>query len=1076
MAATNPDKTIRHDKIIRTGAQKRIKGLLASFVQHRNAANLLMLLLVLFGLWGASNLQRQLLPTIDIREVTIMVPWAGASAQDIEKNILQLIEPAVRFEDGVTALFSTAREGIGSVVVSFGQGTDMQAAEDNIKAAVDAVANLPQSSSEPEITQLKFFDPVASIGLSGPFPEQTLREFAREIRDGLLDAGLDKVSFEGYREREIQINVDDAKLRQFDLTLDDLSRALTPGFFDRPAGSLPGNFQAQIRAVANDLSVSQIEATRIRSLPTGEDLTFGDIATISEGFNDDISLGFMRGQPAIVLNVARSVTSDTVISYNKILAYVEELRPTLPATLNVQVFDAAAELVDDRLSLLITNGITGLVLVLIILFIFLEARIAFWVALGIPVSIIATLGLMYFSGQSLNMISMFALLMTLGIIVDDAIVVGEHTATRYALGDSRAQAAVTGAGRMAIPVIAASLTTIAAFGPILLVGDVIGQIMSALPLVVIAVLVASSIECFLILPGHLAHSLPKERNPPSGFRKGFDQGFDFFKNNIFGKLSALSYSWRYATVAIALAVTILGFALISSGKLGFEFFPTAEGEEFTVSATFQPGTPKEQMQAIFEDIEKAISEAEISLAPDGEQLIITTYAELDANNSNAAINVFLTSSETRTVRTSLITQAVRERLPMIAGVQNIGVREANNGPGGRAIEVQFSGADTNTLKQASEELQSILAGFTGVTAISDSLNYGDPELTMHLSARGVSLGFTLEMLGTQIRDAFEGREVATIATQNEEITVRLQRSLNNVGSAALRDLWVRSNEGGFVPLSSIVTFAEQRGFSRIIREEGKSTVTVRADVEDETITGSEVIERLREEYFASIASKYAVAINVEGTEAERDAAFGDLQLGAFVALGVMYIIIAWTFASYFAPLAVMLIIPFGIVGAIWGHYFLGFDLTIISLMGLLGLAGILVNDSIVFISRLKERQAMGESLRLASNGAAKDRLRAVLLTSLTTIGGLIPLLFEKSLQAQFLIPMAVTMIFGLGLATLLVLFLVPAFMAIGTDIGALLRWLFMTPNAASFSDLLAGRHHDQPGPVEPVEGEGVIKE
>ncbi len=1049
-------------------AKKRIKGVLGAFVQHQNAANLLMILLLMFGYWGATHLQKQLLPSLEIRVVNVSTVWTGASAQDIEKNILQVIEPSVRFLDGVSEMSSSAQEGSGSIQLTFVANTNMAQAEEDVKAAVDAVQNLPTSAETPDISQIKFFDPVASIGISGPFPEQTLRRFAREIRDGLLDVGLDKVSFQGYREREITIVVDDAKLRQFDLTLDDLSRALQPGLFDRPSGTLEGSLQAQIRAVAKELTVSQIQDTAIKSLPSGEVLTFGDVATVQDTFDEDTSLGFMRGEPAIQLSVARAVTSDTVESFERINEYVKNIRPTLPQSLKIQVFDAPAELVNDRLNLLVKNGLSGMVVVLIILFIFLEVRIAFWVAVGIPVSILATLGVMYFMGQSLNMISMFALLMTLGIIVDDAIVVGEHTATRYAMGDSRQMAAVNGAGRMAIPVVAASLTTIAAFAPILIVGDVIGQIMAALPMVVIAVLISSGIECFLILPGHLSHALPEVRKKPGWFRRNFDAGFDYFRDHIFGKASVISYSWRYATVAVAIGITIVGGSLLASGKLPFEFFPTAEAEEFNIYASFQPGTPDEQMHAIFREIEDVITQTEKDLAPEGEALVVTTYAELDSSNNRASIDVYLTTSEVRTIRTEEITQAVRDRLPNVAGVENIGVREPSSGPGGRAIEVEFSGADAVVLKQASEALQAILGGFQGVTAISDTLRYGDPELTMQLTPHGTALGFTLDMLGVQIRDAFSGRIVETLANSEEEITVRLQHDLGTDGSSALRELWVRSAQGGFVPLSSIVVFDEQRSFSRIIREEGKSTVTVLADVEDDTVTGADVLTRLKADYLPAIVTEFGVELKLGGTEIETEKTIADLKLGGMLALGVMYIIIAWTFASYAAPLAVMLIIPFGIVGAIWGHFWLGHNLTIMSLMGLLGLAGILVNDSIVLISRLNERLDLGESLRVASNGAAKDRLRAVLLTSLTTIGGLIPLLFEKSLQAQFLIPMAVTMIFGLGLATLLVLFLVPAFLAIGADIGALFRWIFMTRKASTFGELMSGAHHDKRY-VEPAE-------
>ena len=1035
-------------------------GLLSAFVRHKNAANLFMLLLILFGLWGINRLNRQLMPTTETRNISISVDWSGASAQDIEKNILLPIEPAVRYLDGVASMESRASEGNGRITLSFERNTNMEDAEALVEAAITTVQNLPEGANDPSVSTFKFRDPVASIGISGPFPEDTLRRFAREIRDGLLAAGIDQVTMTGYRAREIAIQVDEAKLRQLDVTLADLSNALTPNIDDKPSGSLPGDFDAQIRAVAPEISARSITEAELKSSPSGESLTFGDIATITDQFSDDDALGFMRGEPAIKLTISRAITADTIETYEKVQSYIDEIAPTLPASMTIVVFDAAAELVDDRLSLLISNGTTGLVLVLIILFLFLDARVAFWVAMGIPISILATLGLMYLTGQTINMISMFALMMTLGIIVDDAIVVGEHTATRFSAGDSPANAAVTGAGRMAAPVIAASLTTMAAFGPILLVGGVVGQIMAALPLVVIAVLISSGIECFFILPGHLSHALPKVRKRPSAFRRGFDAGFGFFREKIVGRLIDLSYGWRYATVAIALAVTIAGGALLASGQLRFQFFPAAEGESFNIFASFQPGIPQDEMRPIITKIEDAVTAVEKDLAPDGEKLIKTTYANLDLESGGANFDVYLTSSEGRTVRTSLITRAIREAIPAVAGVERIGVRERRGGPPGRAIDVQFSGSDTPTLKLASEELQDVLEGFDGVTSVSDTLRYGSPELVLELAPRAAALGFDLNSIGAQIRDAFEGRVVRTVAAQEEEITIRLERLTDAAGSAAVRELWVRAPSGGYVPLSSLVTFSERQGFNRINRDEGKATVSVRADVED-GYDSNDILARLTDEHLPEIAGRYNIEFSLGGRAAERAEAFSDLGIGALFALGIMYIVIAWIFQSYFAPLAVMLIIPFGSVGAIWGHYLLGYDLTIISLMGLLGLAGILVNDSIVLISRLQERMSDGEGLRAAATGASRDRLRAVLLTSLTTIGGLTPLLFEKSLQAQFLIPMGVTIIFGLGLATLLVLFLVPAFIAIGADIGALARWLFLTPNSPSFRELINGQHHEQ---------------
>lgn len=1039
-------------------------GLIELFVRHRNAANLLMILLVMFGVWGTMGLNRQLMPNTESDTISINVSWPGASAVDVEKNLLILIEPAVQFLDGVKSMSGRAREGSGSITLEFERNTDIQEAQAAVEVAVASVSGLPSEAEDPVISTRKFFDPIASIGISGPFPEAVLRRYAREIRDGLLSAGVDKVEFSGYRDRQIVVNIEESKLRQLGMTLGDMSDALSPNFADRPAGSLSGGYEAQIRAEAKQVTAKDIAATEIRSSANNDAPTFGEVGEVKSVFDPDQPLGYMRGEAAIKLTVSRTAAADTVTTYETVQAYVQEIAPTLPSSLTIKVFDAAAERVIDRLSLLVNNGVMGMIIVLFVLFVFLDWRIALWVAVGIPVSILATLGVMYLLGQSINMISMFALMMTLGIIVDDAIVVGEHTATRYAGGDSRSVAAITGAGRMMMPVIAASLTTIAAFMPILVIGDVVGQIMATLPVVVTCVLIASTLECFFILPGHLAHALPEKRKRPSGFRRAFDAGFGWFRDVPFSWLVNLSFSWRYATAAIAVGAGMLGLSLLMSGQLKFEFFPSAEGESFNISARFNAGTSQDRMGEIIAEIDMAVSKIEDEITPDGQQVINTTYARLDLDNGSANIDVYLTPSEQRSVRTRAVMDALQDKLPTIVGVERLSVREQRFGPPGRAIDIEFAGDDATQLKLASEELQDVLEGFDGVTAVSDTLIYGDPELNIVLNERGTALGFTLVNLSAQVSAAFQGKEVATIVSEEDEVTVRLEQTNAQAGSGALRNLWVRAPSGTFVPLSSIVTFTESQGLRFILRDEGKSTIHVRADTEGDTQFG-EVLDRLAANYLPDIVEKFDVTYKFSGRQAEQSAAFADLMLGTLFALGLMYVIISWIFASYFAPLAVMLIIPFGVVGSIWGHYVMGYNLTIISLIGMLGLAGILVNDSIVLVTRLNERLGWGESLREAAVGASRDRLRAVLLTSLTTIGGLVPLLFEKSLQAQFLIPMAITIVFGLGLATLLVLFLLPAFLAIGADIGAFLSWILLTKKSPSFRQLIGGRHHDLPTPT-----------
>lgn len=1040
---------------------KAASSVLSAFVLHRNAANLFMILFVMFGLWGLSNINRQLMPNADTRTINVRVDWTGATAADVERNVLVLIEPALRDIDGLTSMTSYAREGRGQVTLNFERTVDIQTAERLVQNAVNSVANLPEAAETPTVSQQRFFDPVAAIALSGPFPEDALRRFAREIRDGLLDSGVDRVEFTGYRDRQFLIEIDEARLRQLGLTLADLSAALTPNLADQPSGALSGDFDAQIRAVANELTLREIADTEIFSSATGQTLTFGDVATITDSYDDATPLGYMRGEPAIKLQVSRAASGDTLTTYEAVRAYVDSVAPTLPQSLQLVVFDAAAEQINQRLAMLISNGIAGFLLVLFVLFLFLEGRVAFWVAMGIPVALTGSIGAMYLLGLSMDMISMFALMMVLGIIVDAAIVVGEQTATLYREGYSRTEAAISAVSGMAAPIIAFCLTSMAAFAPIWLVGDSVGQMMAPLPIVVIAVLAASLIECLFILPSHLAQSLPRQRKRPGPFRRWFDRGFEYFRDNIFGRLAELSYSWRYVTVAIALWVVIAAVGLYASGKLRFEFFPVAEGESFNVSVRFQAGTPQEDMAAIITDIEAVVNRLEVELSPSGEPLIVTTYASLDLEEGRSNFNVYLTPTEQREIRTDTITQALERNLPAVAGVESVAIRQIMSGPPGRAIDVRFIGADSATLKQASEDLQDVLTGFPEVTAMMDTLFYGSPELVMSLNGRGRTLGFDLAGLGSQVRDAFQGRKVRTIAAQDDEITIKLETTTEAEGSAALRELWVRAPSGAYVPLSSVVDFTERQGFALIAREEGRTAVSVRADVLPGT-DASEILARLQTDYLPQISARYGITYELSGRQAEQIAAFRDLGIGAVMALAVMYIIISWVFASWFRPLAVMVIIPFGVAGAVWGHYLMGLNITVISLMGMLGLSGILINASIVLVARMNERLELGQGLRDAAIGASRDRLRAVILTSLTTIGGLLPLVFEKSMAAQMLVPMALTIVSGLSVATLLVLFLVPAVLAIGADIGAFARWLFLTPSAPTFRELLAGRHHDLP--------------
>lgn len=1145
-------------------------GFISLFVRHPNAANLTMVLMLIAGIYAIAKLNTQFFPTVETKLITVSVAWSGASAEDVSANILSAIEPEVRFLDGVDRIRSVAREGSANITLEFDPRADMQKAQADVETAVSQVTTLPEEAEIPEVSRPQFFDSVGKIALSGPFSEASLKVFAKRMRDDLIVRGVDRVTFNGLRDEEIHVDLPERELRRLDLTIQDVSNRIRGNSRDLPSGNLDGVVERQLRAETDAETPGTIGLIEVKTLPGGERVLLRDVADIKPAFDDDEEQGFRAGVRAIELIVWRSASADTLQTAAIVSDYLAEVRDTLPPTLEVIEYEIRAERVLQRIMLLIKNGLTGLILVVAVMYLFLDARIAFWVSAGIPVAMFATLGVMYASGQSINMISLFALIMTLGIIVDDAIVVGEHTATRSDAGDGAAEAAERGAGRMIAPVMAASLTTIAAFAPIFLVRDVLGQIMSALPLVAIAVLIASLIECFMVLPGHLAHSLNRKNDvrwsywrqfllaavltglcfaalnfivlepatlrsalaeqadeialfwkeglvglvsllpamigyfslgvlllgsvfresfadvpapflafslpvvafliatlfeayalararrrvragkpAKGGFRIKFDRGFDWFRNGPFRALVTLVFNNRYIYVALCVAVLlIVTRGMIGGGQVGFSFFPSPEAENIRAVVEFNAGLPEEKAVAALVRIEDALKAAEQDIGDGPGTLVVNSISMLGRSGRNrgdnlAEIDVELTASEERSIRTPEVVAAWRQRVPAIAGVKRVAIFERRGGPPGRDLDIRLHDAPPETLKRAALEVADMMTAFPGVSGVSDDLPFGKPEIVMTLTPRGASLGFTIEDVGRQVRNNFEGAIARRLARGDEELTIRVSKVVPGTGSSQLRTLELRSPDGEFVPLTEVVDLTERQGFSVIQRRDGRETVSITADADQNVTSNQDIVADLEASgALAEIASRYGVTYSFSGREEERRKSFEDLQLGVVIAISVIYIILAWVFASYTRPVAVILIIPFGIVGAIVGHYVMGFSLTILSYLGLLGLAGILVNDSIILVMRLDERLAEGESMANAAIGASCDRLRAVLLTSLTTVGGLLPLLFERSLQAQFLMPMAITIVFGLGFATLIVLFLVPALVGVGDDIGRAFRFVY----------------------------------
>ncbi|MCT4655778.1 MAG: efflux RND transporter permease subunit [Cohaesibacter sp.] len=1114
----------------------RKKSAVSFFVRHPNAANLLMVLMIIAGLFSLSKMNSQFFPNIDTDAIRVAVTWNGASAEDVEANILEIIEPQIRFIDGVDSIESIAREGYGSVVLDFKPQANMQIALSDVEAAVDGISTLPDGADTPKVSYFQFRDSVVRLILTGPFSEGALKKFAKSMRDDLLDRGIDKVEFTGVRDEEFFIGLDDYDLRRLSLTVKDIAGQISSNSQDLPSGSVNDGIEKQVRTLGSEETPEEIGKIEIVSQKDGSRVKLDEIARIERRFDPDQVRGLLDGKAAIQLTIQRAPSADSLKAAAIVEDYLAEIEPQLPKTLEVIKYDARAEYLTDRILLLVKNAGSGLLLVMIILAIFLNLRIALWVTAGIPVAILAAFVVLFAIGETINMISLFAFIMMLGIIVDDAIVVAEDTATRFSAGDPGPVAAENGGIRMLMPVAAASMTTIAAFAPIFLIGSTIGKMMGVLPVVVIAVLIASLIECFFILPGHLAHSLTpnqhrgwsvkrvsvvglvffllsagfysiseslagkfggvvesawqsmhgllaeaiaipvfvalsfaiavtlelllnraeakklRERSKGGAgeplkagrFRKAFDSGFAALRDGPFKALVTLAYHWRYTTLTLCVASLVLMSGLLAGGRLGFVFFPSPESETVNMSVTFNVGILEEDAIAIIKKIDTAIYATEKELGQ-GEKLVEAAFTTLGKAGRTTADNVAsirlrLTASEVRTIRTKTIVRALNKAMPKVPGLKSVSIRGQRGGPPGADLDIKLSGAAPDVLKLAALDLRARLTAYAGVSEIDDDMPYGKPELTMTLTPRGSALGFSAQTVSDQVRDLLEGRTARKLAILDEEVDIVLQKSARE-NSDSLRSIWLKSPSGRYVPITEVVDLTERQGFSLIQREDGKTTIAVTADVDSNITTVQELVAKVDEELMPIIAAEYGISYVFGGRDEERKEAFADLRTGVIIALAVIYIILAWVFASYARPFAIMMVIPFGFVGAVLGHYLLGFNLTILSMIGLLGLAGILVNDSIILVSRLDERLARGEDLETASIGASCDRFRAVLLTSLTTVGGLTPLLFETSTQAQFLQPMAVTIVFGLAVATLFVLFLVPTLFGIGGDIKRIVHMM-----------------------------------
>ncbi len=1010
------------------------------FAQHKVAANLLMVVMLLAGVWGLSNLNVQFFPSFEVEVVTVRTVWSGASAEDVERSITIPLEQTLRTADGLDKMTSTSSQGVSLISLEFPEGSDMGAATDRVEELVNSVRNLPGDAESTEVSHRLRFDPVARLLVHGPRDIRELRPLVRRIERELLDRGIAKISITGLPEDEVAIQIPQETLADIGLSLGDVASRIAAESRDLPAGTVGrDDVGREVRTLNQRRDEVGFENITLIADRQGRLLRVGDVAEVERRARPhQVALTF-RGEPAVELQLQRSATADSLRSAEIMQAWLRDAAARYPPDVTITVYDETWTLIKDRINLLLKNGFGGLVLVVAILFLFLNGRVALWVTIGIPVSFMATLAIVYLGGGSINMISMFALIMALGIIVDDAIVVGEDALTHYQTGEGSLEAAEGGARRMLAPVMSSSLTTIAAFIPLFVISGPIGNILGDIPFVIVCVIIASLVEGFLILPGHLRHSFKGLAHAQAGrFRQRWDTAFARFRDHYFRRLVTWAVDNRFAIIAIALAFVIVLFGLVRGGRMGFSFFPNLEGNVIVASATFVAGTPPERVEDFVADMEAALYETDAAFG--GQLVQVANVATGRAFFSNgrqaqtgdqfASVTLELLPSDQREVRNEAFIEAWEDRLYEPPGLEYLTITSRTGGHPGRDLEVRLTGQDADSLKRASLALADALAAIPGVSAIEDDMPYGSQQLVFRLSPLGESLGLSVEGVGRQLRAGFDGALAQIFNEGDEEIEVRVMLPDDERHRlSALEDFSVFLPSGDTAPLLSIIEVEERRGFKAVRHADGQLAVTLFADVNRRVANANAIRAQLRNELLPRLASDYGLNWAFTGRAEDQRETVADMQRGALFALAMIYIVLAWVFGSYGWPLVVMAIIPFGVVGALFGHYLMDITPTILSMFGLFALSGIVVNDSIILVVFYKKLREQGMAVRDAIIEAACQRLRAVLLTSLTTIAGLLPLLFETSLQAQFLIPMAVSISFGLAFATFLVLLMVPSLLS-----------------------------------------------
>ena len=1024
----------------------RATGILSYFTRHRTAANLVLILMIAAGLSSFPRMRAQFFPDIVFDSVRVSVNWEGAGAEDVDSAIVGVLEPVLLAVDGVEESDARSREGGASIRLEFEPNYDMARAAEDVQTAVDGITNLPEEADEPVVTRSAWRDRVTDVIITGPVGVELLARYADEFVARLFEAGVTRTTIRGVAAPEVIVEVPSARLIDNDVTMREIADAIAAEAEADPAGDVSGA-NARVRTGVAKRSPDEIAGIVLRP-----DLTIGDLASIRVDGVDRERTYYVGPNPAVSVRVDRSVQGDAIQIQQTVEEVAAELERTLPAGVQVDLIRTRSEAIEGRLNILIENGLMGLGLVLLLLFLFLNARTAFWVAMGIPVAMLAAIAIMWVAGLTLNMISLFALLITLGIVVDDAIVVGEHADFRARrLGETPFQASENAAIRMAGPVFSSTVTTVIAFAGLTVIEGRFGEMIADIPFTVITVLIASLIECFVILPNHMAHAIAATQRKPAWYdwpSRQVNKGFKWFRDTLFRRLMQLVVWARYPVLAGAVVLLSWQVSQLVTGAVQWRFFSAPEEGSVEGNFAMAPGADRDDTIAQMRMFQAAVQavgekyEAEYGMNP-----VSYAVAEIGGNTGRGlsgvdnkeedllgSIAIELIDPDFRPYSSSRFVADLQETVESHPLVEVISFRGWRGGPGGDALDVELSGAEVNTLKAAAQELKTQVTQFGEVSAVEDSLAYDKEELILDLTPQGRELGFSIDELGRVLRNRLGGIEAATYPDGPRSAAIRVELPESELTADFLDRTMMRTPEGAYVPLADIVKVSRQTGFSTIERENGIRLVEVTGDIADDNpARAAEIMTQIEEVILPRIEEEFGVSWRMSGLSEQENEFLSDALLGFGACMIGIYLVLAWIFSSWTRPLLIMAVIPFGLIGAIWGHMLWQMPLSMFSVVGLIGMSGIIINDSIVLVTTVDDYSRERGLIPAIIDGAC-DRLRPVLLTTMTTVIGLTPLLYEPSSQAQFLKPTVITLIFGLGFGMFLVLLVVPSLLAMQLDI------------------------------------------